>query len=85
MVLLQGLYGQSFGLDGTHGPDARLNTTDRGEDRNATLDGGASNFDFVLSRSLAARRIDDETNFVILHHVDDVRPSFAQLKKSIHG
>lgn len=85
MVLLQGLYGQSLGFDGTHCPDACFNPTDCGEDRNTALDSGASNFDFVLSWSLAARRIDDEINLVVLNHVDDVRSSFAQLEKPIHG
>src|SRR5580704_3215487 len=85
MVLLEGLYGQSLGLDGTHGPDARFNTADRGEDRNATLNSGAANFDFVFSWSLAARGIDDEANLVVLDHIDDVRPSFAQLEKPMHG
>src|SRR5260370_39847416 len=76
MVLLQGLYGQSLGFDRTHCPDACFNPTDCGEDRNTALDSGASNFDFVLSWSLAARRIDDEINLVVLNHVDDVgRPS----------
>ena len=85
MVLLQGLYGHSFGLDGTHCPDARFNTTDSGEDRNAALDSSAANFDFVLSWSLTARRIDNEANLVVLDHVNDVRTSFAQLEKPIHG
>ena len=85
MVLLQGLYGHSLGLDGPHCPDARFNTTDSGEDRNAALDSSAANFDFVLPWSCAARRIDDETNLVILYHVDDVRSTFAQLEKPIHG
>jgi hypothetical protein len=85
MVLLEGLYGQSFGLDGTHCPDARFNTADRGQDRNAALNSGAANFDFVLSGSLAARGIDDEANLVVLDHIDDVRPSFAQLEKPMHG
>src|ERR1700738_148151 len=53
MVLLQGLYGQSLGFDRTHCPDACFNPTDCGEDRNTALDSGASNFDFVLSWSLA--------------------------------
>ena len=84
MVLLQGLYGHSFGLDGTHCPDARFNTTDSGEDRNAALDSGAANFDFVLPWGRTAGRIDDERDFVVLDHVNDVRAPFTQFEKSIH-
>ena len=84
MVLLQGLYGHSLGLDGPHCPDARFNTTDSGEDRNAALDSSAANFDFVLPWSGAARRIDNKGDLVVLDHVNDVRAAFTQFEKSIH-
>src|SRR5437016_1857337 len=84
MILLQGFYGQTLGLDGTHCSDACLNSTDCGEDWNSAFDSGAADFHFVFSWGLTARRIDDEINLIVLDHVDDMGPSFAQLKKAIH-
>ena len=77
MVFLQSLYGQSLSLDGTHRPNTCFNTTDGSEDWNTPLDSGAANLDFVLPRSLATGRIDNESNLVVLDHIDDVRSSFA--------
>jgi hypothetical protein len=65
-------------FDRTHCPDACFNPTDCGENRNTALDSGASNFDTSSFLGvLAARRIDDEINLVVLNHVDDVRSSFG--------
>src|ERR1700759_1810308 len=85
MVLLESLNSQPLGLDGTHSPDAGFHATHGGEDRNPALDGGTANFDFVFSWRLAAGRIDDQGNFVVLHQVNNVRTSFVQFKESMHG
>ena len=84
MIFLKSLNGQSFGLDGTHGPDAGLNATDGGENRNSAFDRGAANLNFVLPWSFAAWRINDEINLIVLDHVDDMRASFAQFEKPVH-
>jgi len=85
MVLLQRLYRQSFGLDRTHRPDTCFNPTDGGQDGNTPLDRRAANLNFVFPRGFAARGVDDESDLVVLDHIDDVRPAFAQLEKSMGG
>jgi hypothetical protein len=83
MVLLERLNGQTFGLNGTHRPDTGLDAANGGEDWNTAFHRGTANLNFVLPGSLATWRVDDEIDFVILHHVDHVRPSFAQFEKSM--
>src|SRR5208283_7561 len=85
MVLLQRLDREALGLNRSHCPYTRFDAADRGQNRDTGFDGGAANFYFVLSRSLAARSIDDQVDIVVLDHINNVWTSLSQLEKPVHS
>ena len=72
MVVLDGFDCEVLGLEGADGEDGGLGAGEVGAVADLVGDGAAADGDFVGAGFVAAGGVDDETDFVVLHHVHDV-------------
>ena len=72
VVVLDGFDGEVLGLEAADAEDGGLGAGEVGAVADLVGDGAAADGDFVGAGFVAAGGVDDETNFVVLHHVHDV-------------
>jgi hypothetical protein len=72
MILLQRPHLHLAALDGLDGFEGHVGSAEGGHNRDAVLHRGGADFDFILTRVLSGRRVDDEGHVLVLHQVDDV-------------
>ena len=84
MVLLQRLHAVARFLECRDAERGRFRAAQRRHDRRAGIDGGRADFDFVGARRGAARRVDDELDFLVLEQVNRVGPALGELENALH-
>ena len=85
MVFLEGLDRKRLGLEGLEGAEGGLGGGEGGHDRDALVEGGGADLDFILAGDGAGRRVDDEGDVAVLEHVEDVGATLGELEEAFDG
>ena len=85
MVFLEGFDAEGFGFEGAEGAEGGLGGGEGGHDGDALVEGGGADADFVLAGDGAGGGVDDEGDFAVLEHVEDVGAAFVELEEAHDG